>query len=117
MVEWVFLWTQPPLTEPSCGACQLTTKPCKAIANLSVLKTIELNTFFVLSECSKGAVGHIVHTEKGVLAVEKNKVLIPPLWNKTFCWGFDDFTCCFGNYGSEKVKIRKNISVSEMDVM
>uniref|UniRef100_A0A8C3LJ58 WDFY family member 4 n=1 Tax=Chrysolophus pictus TaxID=9089 RepID=A0A8C3LJ58_CHRPC len=67
-----------------------------------VLKTIELNTFFVLSEYSKGAVGHIVHTEKGILAVEKNKVLIPPLWNKTFCWGFDDFTCCFGNYGSEK---------------
>ncbi|XP_052533656.1 WD repeat- and FYVE domain-containing protein 4 isoform X2 [Tympanuchus pallidicinctus] len=55
-----------------------------------------------VKECSKGAVGHIVHTEKGVLAVEKNKVLIPPLWNKTFCWGFDDFTCCFGNYGSEK---------------
>uniref|UniRef100_A0A8B9NYW3 WDFY family member 4 n=1 Tax=Apteryx owenii TaxID=8824 RepID=A0A8B9NYW3_APTOW len=50
----------------------------------------------------KGAIGHIVHTEKGVLAVEKNKVLIPPLWNKTFCWGFEDFTCCFGNYGSEK---------------
>uniref|UniRef100_A0A8C3KM47 WDFY family member 4 n=1 Tax=Calidris pygmaea TaxID=425635 RepID=A0A8C3KM47_9CHAR len=55
-----------------------------------------------LANYPKGAVGHIVHTEKGILAVEKNKVLIPPLWNKTFCWGFDDFTCCFGNYGSEK---------------
>ncbi|XP_032301308.1 WD repeat- and FYVE domain-containing protein 4 isoform X3 [Coturnix japonica] len=55
-----------------------------------------------VKEYPKGAVGHIVHTEKGILAVEKNKVLIPPLWNKTFCWGFDDFTCCFGNYGSEK---------------
>uniref|UniRef100_A0A803Y055 WDFY family member 4 n=1 Tax=Meleagris gallopavo TaxID=9103 RepID=A0A803Y055_MELGA len=74
----------------------------------NVLKTIELNTFFVLSEYPKGAVGHIVHTEKGILAVEKNKVLIPPLWNKTFCWGFDDFTCCFGNYGSEK-----NMTTSE----
>uniref|UniRef100_A0A493TFH1 Uncharacterized protein n=1 Tax=Anas platyrhynchos platyrhynchos TaxID=8840 RepID=A0A493TFH1_ANAPP len=58
--------------------------------------------FSVLSDYPKGAIGHIVHTEKGILAVEKNKVLIPPLWNKTFCWGFEDFTCCFGNYGSEK---------------
>uniref|UniRef100_A0A8C6JSM2 Uncharacterized protein n=1 Tax=Melopsittacus undulatus TaxID=13146 RepID=A0A8C6JSM2_MELUD len=56
----------------------------------------------ILCNCPKGAIGHIVHTEKGILAVEKNKVLIPPLWNKTFCWGFEDFTCCFGNYGSEK---------------
>uniref|UniRef100_A0A8B9TCP8 Uncharacterized protein n=1 Tax=Anas platyrhynchos TaxID=8839 RepID=A0A8B9TCP8_ANAPL len=61
-----------------------------------------LNMFSVLSDYPKGAIGHIVHTEKGILAVEKNKVLIPPLWNKTFCWGFEDFTCCFGNYGSEK---------------
>lgn len=72
--------------------------------------------FSVLSDYPKGAIGHIVHTEKGILAVEKNKVLIPPLWNKTFCWGFEDFTCCFGNYGSEKVN-RKSLSVSEMDVM
>uniref|UniRef100_A0A8B9C663 WDFY family member 4 n=1 Tax=Anser brachyrhynchus TaxID=132585 RepID=A0A8B9C663_9AVES len=62
----------------------------------------KLNMFSVLSDYPKGAIGHIVHTEKGILAVEKNKVLIPPLWNKTFCWGFEDFTCCFGNYGSEK---------------
>uniref|UniRef100_A0A8C8T1B8 Uncharacterized protein n=1 Tax=Pelusios castaneus TaxID=367368 RepID=A0A8C8T1B8_9SAUR len=50
----------------------------------------------------KGAVGHIILTEKSILAVERNKVLIPPLWNKTFCWGFDDFTCCLGNYRSDK---------------
>uniref|UniRef100_A0A8C6ZLT9 Uncharacterized protein n=1 Tax=Nothoprocta perdicaria TaxID=30464 RepID=A0A8C6ZLT9_NOTPE len=58
--------------------------------------------FSFLSDSPKGAIGHIVHTEKGVLAVERNKLLIPPLWNKTFCWGFEDLTCCFGNYGSEK---------------
>lgn len=63
--------------------------------------------FSVLTDCPKGAIGHIVHTEKGILAVEKNKVLIPPLWSKTFCWGFEDFTCCFGNYGSEKVNKKK----------
>uniref|UniRef100_A0A7M4FMA4 WDFY family member 4 n=1 Tax=Crocodylus porosus TaxID=8502 RepID=A0A7M4FMA4_CROPO len=55
-----------------------------------------------LSESPKGPIGHIVHTEKNILAVERNKVLIPPLWNKTFCWGFDDFSCCFANYGSDK---------------
>uniref|UniRef100_A0A8C3MC64 Uncharacterized protein n=1 Tax=Geospiza parvula TaxID=87175 RepID=A0A8C3MC64_GEOPR len=61
-----------------------------------------LNIFSVLPDYPKGAIGHIVHTEKGILAVEKNKILIPPLWSKTFCWGFEDFTCCFGTYGSEK---------------
>uniref|UniRef100_A0A8C8BHA2 WDFY family member 4 n=1 Tax=Otus sunia TaxID=257818 RepID=A0A8C8BHA2_9STRI len=69
---------------------------------LSPVTIKELNNFSVLSDYPKGAIGHIVHTEKGILAVEKNKVLIPPLWSKTFCWGFEDFTCCFGNYGSEK---------------
>uniref|UniRef100_A0A8C0GYM9 Uncharacterized protein n=1 Tax=Chelonoidis abingdonii TaxID=106734 RepID=A0A8C0GYM9_CHEAB len=42
-----------------------------------------------------------------ILAFERNKVLIPPLWNKTFCWGFDDFTCCLGNYGTDKVNENK----------
>uniref|UniRef100_A0A663EJ85 WDFY family member 4 n=1 Tax=Aquila chrysaetos chrysaetos TaxID=223781 RepID=A0A663EJ85_AQUCH len=69
---------------------------------LSPVTIKELNMFSVLSDYPKGAIGHIVHTEKGILAVEKNKVLMPPLWSKTFCWGFEDFTCCFGNYGSEK---------------
>ncbi|XP_069096980.1 WD repeat- and FYVE domain-containing protein 4 isoform X1 [Pleurodeles waltl] len=54
-------------------------------------------------EILRGPVGHIVHTEKNTLAVEKNKLLIPPLWNKVFSWGFDDFSCSFGNYGSDKV--------------
>uniref|UniRef100_A0A8C3TBC6 Uncharacterized protein n=1 Tax=Chelydra serpentina TaxID=8475 RepID=A0A8C3TBC6_CHESE len=58
--------------------------------------------FLLVLEPPKGAIGHIVHTEKIILAVERNKVLIPPLWNKTFCWGFDDFTCCLGNYGTDK---------------
>ncbi|XP_078386858.1 WD repeat- and FYVE domain-containing protein 4 [Cetorhinus maximus] len=56
-----------------------------------------------VKELSKGVVGHIVHTEKGVLAVEKNKLLIPPEWNKTFSWGYDDFSCCLGNYGADKI--------------
>ncbi|XP_030059030.1 WD repeat- and FYVE domain-containing protein 4 [Microcaecilia unicolor] len=59
-------------------------------------------TAVAIKEVLRGAIGHIVHTEKSVLAVEKNKILIPPSWNKTFSWGFDDFSCCLGNYGSDK---------------
>ena len=59
--------------------------------------------FSLGSESPKGAIGHIVPTEKTILAVENNKVLLPPLWNRTFSWGFDDFSCCLGNYGSDKV--------------
>ncbi|XP_009953139.1 PREDICTED: WD repeat- and FYVE domain-containing protein 4-like [Leptosomus discolor] len=68
---------------------------------MSSLQNLKLSPV-TIKDYPKGAIGHIVHTEKGILAVEKNKVLIPPLWSKTFCWGFEDFTCCFGNYGSEK---------------
>ncbi|XP_061857387.1 WD repeat- and FYVE domain-containing protein 4 isoform X3 [Colius striatus] len=68
---------------------------------MSSLQNLKLSPV-TIKDYPKGPIGHIVHTEKGILAVEKNKVLIPPLWNKTFCWGFEDFTCCFGNYGSEK---------------
>ncbi|EMP26573.1 WD repeat- and FYVE domain-containing protein 4 [Chelonia mydas] len=68
---------------------------------LSSLQTLKLSPV-TIKEAPKGAIGQIIHTEKIILAVEKNKVLIPPLWNKTFCWGFDDFTCCLGNYGTDK---------------
>ncbi|XP_071604883.1 WD repeat- and FYVE domain-containing protein 4 isoform X1 [Heliangelus exortis] len=68
---------------------------------MSSLKNLKFSPV-TTKDYPKGAIGHIVHTEKGILAVEKNKVLIPPLWSKTFCWGFEDFTCCFGNYGSDK---------------
>lgn len=59
--------------------------------------------FSLGSESPKGAIGHIMPTEKTILAVEKNKLLLPPLWNRTFSWGFDDLSCCLGNYGSDKV--------------
>lgn len=32
----------------------------------------------------------------------KNKLLMPPLWNIYFCWGYYDNTCSFGNYTTEK---------------
>ncbi|NIG60088.1 WD repeat- and FYVE domain-containing protein 4 [Pontoporia blainvillei] len=55
------------------------------------------------SESPKGAIGHIVPTEKTILAVETNKMLLPPHWSRTFSWGFDDFSCCLGSYGSDKI--------------
>ncbi|KAM5241310.1 WD repeat- and FYVE domain-containing protein 4 isoform 3-T5 [Hipposideros larvatus] len=63
----------------------------------------DMYLFSLGSESPKGAIGHIVSTEKTILAVEKNKVLLPPLWNRTFSWGFDDFSCCLGTYGSDKI--------------
>ncbi|XP_072479069.1 WD repeat and FYVE domain-containing protein 3 isoform X9 [Notamacropus eugenii] len=50
----------------------------------------------------KEPVGHIVCTDKGVLAVEQNKVLLPPAWNKTFAWGYADLSCRLGAYESDK---------------
>lgn len=64
---------------------------------------VDMYLFSLGSESPKGAIGHIVPTEKSILAVERNKVLLPPLGNRTFSWGFDDFSCCLGNYGSDKV--------------
>lgn len=64
---------------------------------------VDMYLFSLGSESPKGAIGHIVPTEKTILAVEENKVLLPPLWNRTFSWGFDDFSCCLGSYGSDKV--------------
>lgn len=64
---------------------------------------VDMYLFSLGSESPKGAIGHIIPTEKSVLAVERNKVLLPPLWNWTLSWGFDDFSCCLGNYGSDKV--------------
>ncbi|XP_076787562.1 WD repeat- and FYVE domain-containing protein 4 isoform X2 [Arvicanthis niloticus] len=63
----------------------------------------DMYLFSLGSESPKGAIGHIVPTEKSILAVEKNKLLMPPLWNRTFSWGFDDFSCCLGSYGSDKI--------------
>ncbi|XP_043915423.1 WD repeat and FYVE domain-containing protein 3 [Protopterus annectens] len=51
----------------------------------------------------KEPVGQVVCTDKGILAVEQNKVLIPPSWNKTFAWGYADLSCRLGAYDSDKV--------------
>ncbi|XP_035234406.1 WD repeat and FYVE domain-containing protein 3 isoform X2 [Anguilla anguilla] len=53
----------------------------------------------------KEPVGQIVCTDKGILAVEQNKVLVPTAWNKTFAWGFADLSCRLANYESDKAVI------------
>ncbi|CAI9723395.1 repeat and FYVE domain-containing 3-like isoform X2 [Octopus vulgaris] len=50
----------------------------------------------------KGMVGQIIHNDKYVLAVEQNKVLIPPNYNRYLAWGFSDLTIRLGNYESDK---------------
>lgn len=52
----------------------------------------------------KEPVGQIVCTDKGILAVEQNKVLVPPTWSKTFAWGYADLSCRLANYDSDKVE-------------
>uniref|UniRef100_A0A8C7IHW8 WDFY family member 4 n=1 Tax=Oncorhynchus kisutch TaxID=8019 RepID=A0A8C7IHW8_ONCKI len=49
-----------------------------------------------------GALGQVVCVDKEVLVVEKNRLLIPPLWNVYFSWGFPDNSCSFGHYTTEK---------------
>ncbi|TRZ02111.1 hypothetical protein DNTS_034933 [Danionella cerebrum] len=53
----------------------------------------------------KEPVGQIVCTDKGILAVEQNKVLVPPAWNKTFAWGYADLSCRLSNYESDKALV------------
>lgn len=50
----------------------------------------------------KSPVGQILHVDKTVLAVEQNKVLIPPNYNKYVAWGFADHSLRIGNYESDK---------------
>ncbi|XP_075384037.1 WD repeat- and FYVE domain-containing protein 4 [Tenrec ecaudatus] len=66
----------------------------------------DMYLFSLGSESPKGAIGQIIPTEKTILAVEENKVLMPDVWNRTFSWGFDDFSCCLGTYGSDKVLMK-----------
>ncbi|KAK9884773.1 hypothetical protein WA026_009003 [Henosepilachna vigintioctopunctata] len=50
----------------------------------------------------KSPVGQILHVDKAVLAVEQNKVLIPPTYNRYVAWGFADHSLRIGNYDSDK---------------
>lgn len=60
----------------------------------------------------KEPVGQIVCTDKGILAVEENKVLVPPTWSKTFAWGYADVSCRLANYESDKVGHSSKMSLN-----
>ncbi|KAI5732691.1 hypothetical protein M8J76_003102 [Diaphorina citri] len=51
----------------------------------------------------KGPVGQVLQVDgKTVLAVEQNKVLIPPAYNRTVAWGFADHSLRINNYETDK---------------
>ncbi|XP_025205063.1 WD repeat and FYVE domain-containing protein 3 [Melanaphis sacchari] len=50
----------------------------------------------------KGPVGQILQVEKNVLAVEQNKALMPPNFNKTITWGFADHSLRLAQYETDK---------------
>ncbi|CAL9708759.1 unnamed protein product [Knipowitschia caucasica] len=53
----------------------------------------------------KEPVGQIVCTDKGILAVEQNKALVPPSWSRTYAWGYADLSCRLTNYESDKALV------------
>ena len=68
--------------------------------NLELFYNI-LNSFLEL----KGPVGQILCVEKSMLAVEQNKILMPPTFSKYVAWGFADHSLRIGNYDSDKVSL------------
>lgn len=51
----------------------------------------------------KGPVGQVLQVDgKTVLAVEQNKVLIPPAYNRTVAWGFADHSLRINSYETDK---------------
>ena len=61
--------------------------------------------------------GEIHVQDKSVLAVDLNKVLVPPLYNKYVAWGFSDMSLHIGNYDCEKVRTLKGYSLSHDQVV
>jgi WD repeat and FYVE domain-containing protein 3 len=47
-------------------------------------------------------VGQIIHPDKIVLAVEQNKVLMPPTFSRYIAWGFADHSLRIGMYDSDR---------------
>ncbi|XP_053688917.1 WD repeat and FYVE domain-containing protein 3 isoform X2 [Sabethes cyaneus] len=50
----------------------------------------------------KGPVGHIIQMEKFILAVEQNKILMPPNFNRYIAWGYADHSIRVGIYDSDR---------------
>ncbi|XP_066149954.1 WD repeat and FYVE domain-containing protein 3 [Euwallacea fornicatus] len=66
----------------------------------------------------KGPVGQILQVDKSVLAVEQNKVLMPPTFGKYVAWGFADHSIRIGNYESEKaVFVSENVEQNNGEIL
>lgn len=65
---------------------------------------IKLCVCFDITEL-KGPVGQILSVEKTMLAVEQNKVLMPPGYGRYVAWGFADHSLRIGNYDSDKAML------------
>lgn len=55
--------------------------------------------------------GQIIATDRIVMAVEQNKVLIPNTFQKFLSWGFSDRSVRIGTYDSEKVSFSPSLSL------
>ncbi|KAM4636528.1 WD repeat- and FYVE domain-containing protein 4 [Discoglossus pictus] len=53
----------------------------------------------------RGAVGQMLLTDKGVFAVEKNQVLLPPTYSASLSWGHNDGTLRLHNRSTRKVVV------------
>ncbi|XP_071954048.1 WD repeat and FYVE domain-containing protein 3-like isoform X2 [Antedon mediterranea] len=51
----------------------------------------------------KGPVGQIIQTDKSIICVEQNKVLIPPSYHRYFAFGFADLSLRLGNYDTDRL--------------
>lgn len=75
--------------------------PIKGMPHTYLFRFQLIICLFNLTEV-KSPVGQILHVDKAVLAVEQNKVLIPPSYNRYVAWGFADLSLRIGNYESDK---------------
>lgn len=73
------------------------------ISNHSFFFFTDRATYYFIVELPRGPVGQILCLEKEVVVLEKNRLLMSPLFGCFFSWGFPDNSCVFGNYSTEKV--------------
>lgn len=64
----------------------------------------------------KGPVGLMIQTDnRGLLAVERNKVLVPPYNNRYISWGFGDLSMRTGVYETERIlSVYENFHIGQV---
>ncbi|CAD5124378.1 unnamed protein product [Dimorphilus gyrociliatus] len=93
-----------PLSEVIPGASYLTTASVTFTAGHLYYHHLDslLPSNYPVKQVKTG-VGQIVALDKGhVLAVEQNKILIPPTFTRYVAWGFSDRSIRLANYDSER---------------